>query len=137
MRFWAVRHGQSLVPHGDESIVEFERLPFDRPLQIEAKQPRNPRFHRLFWALCARIGHGIGKEAEWVERAFKTEQGLFDVFLYTGKEHFVLRSIAFGEMEETEFRAFFEGCVTTAYNTWGVDPASVADLLVKNEDQKR
>lgn len=137
MRFWAKRVGLSLVPDGDEALAEFEKLPFGKSLQVEAKQPRNPRFHRLFWKLCARIGSGIGRDADWVERAFKTELGFYDVFSYKGKEHFVLRSIAFDKLDNTGFRDFFNGAVQVAYSTWGIDPASVADLLAKEEDQKR
>ena len=62
MKFWAVRHGDALFPEGTESNLEFEKVPRDKPLQVEVSQPRNPAHHRLFWALCARIGPGIGKD---------------------------------------------------------------------------
>ncbi len=137
MRLWAIRTGKGLEPHGDESIAEFANIPFDKPLQLDIAQPRNSAHHRLFWALCARIGRGIGKDAEWVERAFKVETGHYDIYRFHGKESLVLRSIAFGKMDQLAFREFFERCVQIMYEQWKIDPASVADILVKNEDQKR
>ena len=136
MRFWAVRVGNHLEPYGDESINEMEQLPFEKPLQVEVSQPRNSRHHRLFWKLCSRIGTGIGKDAEWVERAFKVECGYFDVFRYGGQEKLVLRSIAFGKMDQLAFSAFFENCVQIAYSVWRIDPASVADLLAPKTEKR-
>lgn len=133
MKFWAVRHGDALFPEGTELNLEFEKVPRDKPLQVEVSQPRNPAHHRLFWALCARIARGIGQTAEWVERAFKVETGHFDIYKYGGKEHMVLRSIAFHNMDQIQFKEFFENCVQIMYRVWKIDPASVADLLVPEE----
>lgn len=127
----------SLVPDGDEANLAFEKVPNNKRLMVEVNQPRNTNFHRLFWALCARIGRGIGQDAEWVERAFKTELGLFDTYMYDGRERLVLRSIAFSAMDNIAFGEFFNNCCEVMYRVWKIDPASVADLLVKNEDQKR
>lgn len=137
MRLWCIKRGKGLEPYGDESVTEFAHLPFEKPLQVDVAQPRNSGHHRLFWALCARIGRGIGKDAEWVERAFKVETGHFDVFRYGKRESLVLRSIAFHKMDQLAFREFFERCVQIMYERWKIDPASVADLLVPQEDQKR
>lgn len=137
MRFFAVKRGHGLYPADDESVAEFDKLPSGKPLQVEAKQPRNIKHHKLYWALCARIGRGIGKDAEWIDRAFKIESGHVDVFNYGGKAHLVPRSIAFDKLDQVAFSEFFESCVQTAYSVWHVDPASVADLLAKEESQKR
>jgi hypothetical protein len=133
MRLYLVRIDNHLVPHGDESLAEFEGLPFDKELQAEVTQPRNLAHHKLFWTLCARIGAGIGKDAEWVERAFKVETGHYDVFRYGGQEKLILRSISFAKLDQLAFNGFFEQCVQIAYSIWNINPADVADLLVKTE----
>lgn len=130
------RIGNTIVPDGDESVAVFADIPFGKVLRCELKQPRNLLHHKLFWALCARIGKGIGQDAEWVERAFKVETGHFDFYKYRGRESMVLRSIAFHNMDQIAFRAFFEQCVEIMYHVWKIDPASVADLLVPEESQK-
>lgn len=137
MKFFAKRVGYALVPDGTESQEDFDKIPRGKTLKCEATQPRNLKMHRLFFKLCQRIGAAIGQDTEWVEKAFKVELEHFDVFEYGGKTHMVLRSIAFDKMDQTVFSQWFERCIEIMYRRWKIDPASVADLLVREEDQKR
>lgn len=134
--FFGKRVANVLTPDGDEAHAEFEHIPRGKELRIEVTQPRNLKHHKLFWALCARIGKGIGQTAEWVERAFKVETGHFDIYDYRGRPHMVLRSIAFHRMDQIAFRDFFERCVQIMYERWKIDPAAVADLLAPQEEQQ-
>lgn len=128
---FGIRKGTALFPVGDEFVAEFDELPQDKPLKIEVTQPRKLKFLRLYWSLCARIGKGVGKPSEWIDRAFKIETGHVEVYRYGGKEHLIIGSIAFHNMKDDGvFSQFFNSCVTVAYERWGVDPASVADLLI-------
>lgn len=138
MKLFVRRVGHALFPDGDASVAEFENLPQDKPLQADVTQPRNIKFHRLYFALCKRIGSGIGKDTDWVDRAFRTATGHYDIFRYGGEEKFVLRSIAFHKLDEIGFREFFNQCCEVAYTEWKIDPASVADLLLPSgqEEQK-
>lgn len=131
MRLWVRRVGNSLFPDSTESNLEFEKLPQDKSLQADIKQPRNPKFSRLYWVLCARIGQGIGKDRAWVSDAFKVEIGFCQVFNYGGKSHLVLKSTT--DLDEVAFKEYFEACVACAYERWHIAPASVADILVKEE----
>lgn len=130
MRFFGQRIGNGLVPDGAESVEAFEKLPFNKPFRIDAVQARNIKMHRLYWALCARIGRGIGKDAEWVSDAFKVETGHYSVFHYGGKEVLQLKSIAFDRFDQIAFRDFFNSCCEIAYRVWKIDPADLADLLI-------
>lgn len=128
---WVQRAGNSLVPDGDESIAAFARIPFGKSLQCEVKQPRNSRFHRLYWALCARIASGVGAEPENVSDLLKIATGHCTIIRSkTYGEMKLPKSIAFSKMEQSEFSAFFERCCAVIYTEWGVDPAAVADLLL-------
>lgn len=131
------RVGYGLVPDGEESLSEFDSIPRNVTLKAEIWQPRRLPFHKLFFKLCQRIGQGIGKSTEWVENAFKIETDHFDIFEYRGQEKLVLRSIAFHNMDQIEFEKWFNECVDIAYRRWGIDPASVADLLAKEEPHKK
>jgi hypothetical protein len=128
---WVRRVGSNLVPYDKDAAEEFEKLPRGKPIKADLKQPRNLEFHRLYWALCSRIGHGIGKDAEWVDWALRVETGHADVFMTTGgREVLRVRSISFAEMDEVAFRTFFNEAVQIVYERWKIDPASVADLLL-------
>ena len=137
MKFYVRRIGNTLVPDGTESANELARLPFGKPLRCDATVPRSGPHHRLYFSLCARIAAGIGQETEWVSRAFKIEQGYYDLYkTIDGRECLVPRSISFSAMSQTEFSAFWERCLQIMYERWRIDPASVADLLVPEEAQK-
>jgi hypothetical protein len=124
------RVGNSLVPDGDESIVEFVGLPFGKPMRCEVKQPRNGAFHRLYWALCARIAGGIRADAENISDVLKIATGHYTTIRSKSYgEIRVPKSISFAAMDNQAFGKFFEECVRVIYAEWGVEPSAVEDLL--------
>lgn len=138
MDFWVRRIDNTLVADGDESVSEFSRLPFNRPLRVEVKQPRNLQFHKLYWSLVHRIADGIGSDPENVSDLFKIATGHCTII--KSKAHGVIKlpkSISFAKMDADSFRVFFEACVTTLYEEWGIDPSAVADLLAPQEAHAR
>lgn len=129
-RLWVKRIGEALVPDGTESVEALSFLPFDRTLRAEVEQPRNLKHHKLFWSLCARIGKGIGKNAEFVERAFKIETGHFSHYtLADGRDCIVLGSIAFHKMDQIQFDHFWRDCLEIMFRVWKIAPEGVNDLL--------
>lgn len=138
MILFGVRKGTGLFPVGDDFIAEFDELPQDKELKIEVTRPRNLKFLRLYWKLCTRIGKGIGKPADWIDRAFKIETGHVEAYRYGGKDHLIIGSIAFHNMkDDAVFSQFFNACVDVAYNRWRIDPASVADLLIPEGQEEQ
>lgn len=124
------RVDNTLVADGDESVSEFARLPFGKPLHVEIKQPRNLQFHKLYWSLVHRIADGVGANPESVSDLFKISTGHCTVI--KSKTHGIIKlpkSISFAKMDADSFRVFFEACVRTLYDEWGIDPSAVADLL--------
>ena len=129
--------GDALVPDSDESREILEKLAPGRSYRCEVKQPRNLQFHRLYFALCQRIGSGVGLTAENVSDLFKLATDHVTVIKTKAGMVKVPKSISFQAMDNTEFSAFFERCVAAAYEHWGIDPADVADLLAPEESQAR
>lgn len=132
--FWGVKAGGALRPTDAESWEEFSKLPSGKPLHVEVKQPRNAAFHRLYWALCARIADARGVTSENVSDVLKIATGHFQLVRTKsyGDIH-IPKSISFAKMDQTEFRSFFERCVMVVYEEWKIEPESVADLLVPQE----
>lgn len=131
------RAGNALFPDGDEAICEMAKLPFGKTLRAEVKQPRNPRFHRLYWALCARIANGVGRDAEEISTVFKFATG------HVGQIHSktygyikVPRSISFAKLDNAGFREFFDHCVLVAFTEWGLEAEAFADLLDQKTEQR-
>lgn len=131
------RVGNALWPDGDESVCELAKLHFGKPLKAEVKQPRNPRFHRLYFALCHRIANGIGSEAETVSSVFKFATNHVDIIKTKSYGDVkVPKSISFAKLDETSFREFFNRCLVVAFEEWGLDAEAFADLLDSKTEQR-
>lgn len=124
------RVGNTLAPDGDESVSELLSLPFGKSFKAEVKLPRNPRFHRLYFALCKRIADGIGRDAEEISTVFKFATGHIEqIHSKTYGYIKVPKSISFAKLDETAFRKFFDACVAVALTEWGIEAEALADLL--------
>jgi hypothetical protein len=128
---WGIREGMTVRPFGAESATAFGKIPFNKPFQVEIKQPRNSKHHRLFFALCARIGDAVGCEHEDIVfllklrtghvRRIHTKKGVIEAPL----------SISFAQMDQTMFREFFDKCVHVIYTEFGI---AVPDVLEAVKD---
>lgn len=132
--FWVHRVGSVLAPLDMESVDELDKLPRNKPLHVEVKQPRNAAHHRLYWSLCARIAEARGVTAENVSDVLKIATGhVTTVRTKSYGEIHIPKSISFAKMDQTAFREFFERCVMVIYEEWQIEPETVSDLLVPQE----
>lgn len=115
----------ALVPANaiDQRLLKERKFAVNREVRAELKQPRNPAFHRLAHA----VGHLLvdnvdgfeGLSAHEALKRVQREAGVcceeMEIDLGTlGRVPVkVPRSLAFDELSEDEFRAFFDGI--TAY----------------------
>lgn len=132
------RVGNTLMPDGDESVAAMASVPFGKSLKAEIKMQRNVAFHRLFFALCKRIGDGVGVDAENIATIFKLATGHYT--LVKSKRHGELKipkSISFAKLDNISFTEFVNKCIRVAYEEWGIDPASLEDLLVPEAQHQR
>ncbi len=124
------RVGYTLHADGEESVCELAKLPMNKTLRAEVKQPRNPAFHRLFFALCNRIANGVGRDAEEIATVFKFATNHIDqIHSKTYGYIKVPKSISFAKLDEAGFREFFARCIETAFVEWGLEASAFADLL--------
>lgn len=131
------RVGFYLVPDGDESVSALSLLPFGKSFMAEVKQPRNLQHHKLFFALCKRIGDGVGTNSDSIATVFKLATGHYDTI--RSKVHGELKipkSISFSKMDQTGFRTFFDACVETALTEWGIDADVLADLVDQKTERR-
>lgn len=128
--FFVRRVGNALHADGDESLLVLAELPLGKTLHVTVKQPRNPKHHRLYFAICRRIADGVGSTAENVDELFRLATGHFETF-HSKSQGEVRRtkSISFSSMDQTAFKVHFEKCIATAYTEWGIDPEVFSDLL--------
>ena len=132
------RVGYYLVPDGTESIEELAKLPFSKVLRAEVKRDRSGPHHRLFWSLCTRLGNAIGSDAESVANLLKvaTHHCTWVQTKSYGRVP-LPKSISFREMDQTQFKEFFDKCLDIIYSEWAIDRndllAAIEDLVTPTE----
>lgn len=128
--FWVRRVGDTLQPADTESACELGALPFGKDLRAELKQPRNMRFHRLFWVLCSKIAAATDLDRGVVADMLKIASGHCHVI--HSKKYGTLhlpRSISWAKLDQSEFNVFFEGCVKAIYSEFGIARPDVLALV--------
>lgn len=96
---------------GFDALMKFKN---DEQLQVIFKRARNPRHHRLYWALMALIHpqQDTYTTIEQLSNAVKCAVGWCDkVELTSGMIMAIPRSISFANMKQDEFDQFFEKVV--------------------------
>lgn len=109
------KQGGALVPMSEQARESLSRLPVDRDVVVEVKQPRNIAHHRKFWALAQLVfeNQEYFPTVEAVVAALKSATGHCDMI--AGKDGTMIavpRSISFGSMDQVEFNRFYDSCVT-------------------------
>jgi hypothetical protein len=127
---WVKRVGVALLPDGDESIAVFSKIPFNKSLHAEVKQPRNGAHHRLLWAVVHRVAEGVGAEPENVMDLIKVATGhCVSVKTKTRGTLQFPKSISFAAMDQTAFREFFDKALIVIFQEWGIDKDAFSDLI--------
>jgi hypothetical protein len=132
-----------LFPVDEESYDTLARIKHNRDVGCSVVQRRNPRHHRLFFAVLKFVQmHSpvmFGVPVDYLKTAVKLATGLCDTFIdqRTGEVYRVPRSIAFAAMDQTEFAPWFDEACRVIAQRWmpaGTTPASVRDELIRMVD---
>jgi hypothetical protein len=129
----------ALVPVDDDGCALLAKLKDGRDVGVTVTQHRNPRHHRLYWAMLKFIRDHTdtfeGKDLKIISTAVKLATGLVDSFVNqnTGETVLVPKSIAFAAMDQMRFNQFFDAACITIANRWmppGVTPEEVRRELL-------
>jgi hypothetical protein len=126
-----------LFPVDEDGIELMKGVKGGREVTAEVKQSRNPRHHRLYWALIRfiRIHSPVmsGFPESRIHVALKFRCGLVDemIDLDSGRRVAIPRSIAWESMDQTEFTKFFDDAVQVIANRWM--PAGTTSEAVRAE----
>ena len=139
LRYREARAGErGLFPCDDEGRDVLAKVKLNRDIGCDVIQRRNPRHHKLFFALlqfvkmhCERFESASLNQ---IKDALKLATGLVDRFVdaETGKTYFVLKSIAWAAMDQAKFNSFFADCCRVIADRWmpaGSTAESVRDEL--------
>lgn len=132
------RHvGASLVPVDEQALEALRAIPLGRDVMVSVKVARNPKHHRLLFAMLNLIVQRTNKfdGTDEALTALKIACGLVDPYIdaETGKTFFVPRSIAFESMSQDEFSGFFDRSVFVATSRWFPPGTQEADVRAEIE----
>lgn len=128
-----------LFPVDEESANLIGGIKLGRDVGVDVIQRRNPRHHRLFFAILKFVREHSTVMAEVpvekLKTAIKLATGLVDTFvdIASGKTVCVPRSIAWAAMDQGEFNTFFNDACTVIASRWmpeGTTAESVRDELL-------
>lgn len=109
------RSSLGLSPVDQIGIEAINKIPFGKEVKAKITQPRNAKFHRLFFGLLNLVYGSQDKYAtlEGLLDAVKIAIGHCDELVtLDGKLCMIPRSISWAEMDEASFRQFFDRAVT-------------------------
>lgn len=111
-KFLAQKRFNTLIPYDEAGEEALAGIPHKATVTVEVKQPRNPDFHRKYWALVSLVWQNVDQSLyptmETLHEALKISAGLRTEFhLPSGKVGFIPGSISFAKMDDTAFNEFF------------------------------
>lgn len=129
MRIQLLNTPLGLKPCYSEDFDETKKLRIGEVYEAEIKLQRNPRFHRLFFAL---INTGFAylpgdvqdyyfKSVEGFRKSVLIAAGFTNVFYDIKRQTFLeeAESISFANMDETRFKEVYEGCKSVIFSLIG------------------
>lgn len=130
MKFVLQKRNGALVPVDDEGFEILAKIRDGREVMCEITQSRNPKHHRLFFAILKfMVEHTDIDSIERAKNMIKIATGhVDDIIASNGNVHYVLRSINWESMGQDEFSAFFDKAVDKITTRWLPEGTSADDV---------
>lgn len=110
--FAVVRRGKVLVPADDIAAEEMARLPENKATLVTARVPRNPRHHRLAWALAQKLSEMVDglhdREDAMTYLKIKARHVDYLTDPKTGAVYLLPKSINFASLDQTAFSRLWD-----------------------------
>lgn len=104
----------SFVPEYGNDYDEVKKIPADAEVKAIITRPRNIGHHRKFFALLRLVADNLPEELEMLQNTtllldeIKFQLGHFEMRKnIDGNPYYVVKSINFGSMDQTEFNDFY------------------------------
>lgn len=134
MKAQLVKHGGALWPATEADKERFRKWPQGQVVDVEWKRPRNPQFHRKFFALVnMAYQHSEAPSPDAFLDSLKILAGHYEnIALPDGRIWLRPKSISFANMGEDEFDEFYSRCLDAilTHIMPGVDPAEVEKMIM-------
>ena len=125
------RRGQVIFPSSSLDLQTLEKLPQKQDLACKIWRPRALPLQKFYRGVVSMVADAIGQRADELHLRLKLRAALIQaVHLEAGKHVFVLKSTAFDEMDEIEFRDYVRFAIDVI--TMEILPGYRETELIKN-----
>lgn len=112
-KFLAIKHFGSLRPADEQGEAALRNIKQGATVTVEMRRPRNPKHHRMFWALMTIVHSNMDGDryptVEDLVAAVKIAAGLRTrIELPNGEVGFIPGSIAFHNLDQSGFDEFYD-----------------------------
>lgn len=132
-----LRRGNTLVPADIHAEAFLHAVPDGKEMVISAHIPRNPKFHRWFFAMLHKV---CENREDWTD-----EDELLDAIKHAvghvqrrmrldGSVQMVPRSIAFESMGEDHFRRFVKRALYVLQIQFGIDGQALMEEVDREQE---
>lgn len=120
MRVLARRTATGMTPADEQASKYFQSWPVGTVAYVEIKAARNPRQHRMLFALLnAMVEHAEFASTEGALFALKMATGHVEELRVKGEEIvFRPKSISYANMPQAAFSEWFDGAINTVCSKW-------------------
>lgn len=103
----------TLLPNSEDAVRVMGEVKEGKEFVIDLAPSRNPKHHRLFWAMLGEIVKSGAWEgtAETLNTWLKFKCHHVTVIVVDGKNMIIPKSIAFHKMSQDQFRRYFDRAV--------------------------
>lgn len=128
-----------LAPADAEAEEVFRKWKEGAAYSLTYAPARNPKFHRLVFAVAQSVvenapegSYWRGKDGYSFIKAVELTYGFTDEMMdCNGEVHLIPRSIAFENMDETEFKKIFDPLIKEAARVLGVTEGELLEQLAE------
>lgn len=116
----------------DSDYDKLKKIKHGEPYEFEFKNVRNPKFHRLYFALLNMVFQNQERynNLDHLRRDLTIEAGYYDLRVdIHGCEVKEPKSISFASMDETEFREYYNAVLDTIVKYFHFDKKDIIDNI--------
>jgi hypothetical protein len=124
----------NLVADGDESSKAIKKIPNGEVIIVDYKPNRNYKFHKKLFGLLGVIleNQQHYQNVDQILEMVKFKAGYFDTIVtHKGIMHFKTKSIAFENMDNSEFEQFFNKALDVAFELTGIDQRTYEQQIMQ------
>ena len=133
LEFIKVQSGR-IAPANDETFERIAKIKTGDSIIVDYKPRRNYKHHKKLFSMLQFVfeNQSYYQDLDNILEVVKFRAGYFDTIVtHTGKKHFKSKSIAFHNMDQTEFEVFYNKAIDVCLEIIPQDRMALEEAIVR------